>query len=54
MYKYFYILYMYEWGTVNTTAIKIKSSACYLLYPGFLLSLSIDAEDGDMFLRNVG
>jgi hypothetical protein len=30
------------------------SSACYLLYAGFLLGLFFDPEDGgNMFLRNV-
>jgi hypothetical protein len=32
-----------------------KSSVCYLLHDGFLLSLFFDPEDGyKLFLRNVG
>jgi hypothetical protein len=34
---------------------RLQSSACYLLYAGFLLGLLFDPDDGnDMFLRNVG
>jgi hypothetical protein len=34
---------------------RVQSSACYLLYSGFLLGFFFDPEDGgDIFLQNVG
>jgi hypothetical protein len=39
----------------NNNPSKKPTSACYLLYAGFLLGIFFDPEDrGDMFLLNVG
>jgi hypothetical protein len=40
---------------INFTFWQADRSACYLLFPGFLLILFFNAEDGGvMFLQNAG
>jgi hypothetical protein len=51
----FYLLGYNAVQSVESQPTFRRSTACYLLYAGFLLGLFFDLEDGgDMLLRNIG